>query len=70
MRNEELETRLYLQGQKLWSLKQICQEQQKQLKYQGFERNAMKQALSLYRNKALDSVLQCKGHYYDIYQQL
>lgn len=70
MRNEELETRLYLQGKKLWSLKQICQEQQKQLKYQSFDRSAIIQALAVYRTKAQDSVLQCKGHYYGIYEQL
>jgi hypothetical protein len=32
MRNEEMETRLYTTNQKLWSLKQICTEQQKLLK--------------------------------------
>lgn len=69
MRNEELETRLHRQGEKLWSLKQICLEQQRQLKYQSFERNAIKQAMTRYRHKALDCVLECKGHYYAIYEQ-
>jgi len=29
MRNEDLETRLITEGKKMWSLKQICIEQQK-----------------------------------------
>jgi hypothetical protein len=32
MRNEELETRLLDQGRKLWAVKQISHEQEKQLK--------------------------------------
>lgn len=32
MRNEELETRLHRMTEKVWSLKMICQEQQKHLK--------------------------------------
>ena len=32
MRNEEMETRLYMATKKMWSLKQIAKEQQKQLK--------------------------------------
>ena len=38
MRNEEMETRLVRNNQKLWSLKQICLEQQKLLKRQTVER--------------------------------
>lgn len=70
MRNEELETRLHRQGLKLWSLKQLCLEQQKHIKFLNHEQQSMKQAFAIYREKALDSVLQCKGHYYAISEQM
>ena len=50
MRNEEMETRLYNANKKMWSIKQIAVEQQKQLKRQTVERQAIIMELEAYRN--------------------
>ena len=70
MRNEEMETRLTNQGRKLWSLKQICLEQQKQLKRQALERSVLVKELRAYKNITEENMIICKNHYYDIYDRL
>ena len=70
MRNEELETRLVNEGRKTWSLKQVCLEQQKQLKRQTVERQALVSELGSYRKITEENILLCKQQYYDVYATL
>lgn len=70
MRNEELETRLIIDGKKTWSLKQICMEQQKQLKRQTVERQSLLNQLNSYKVITEENVLLCKQNYYDLYASM
>lgn len=65
MRNEELETRLHRMTEKVWSLKMICLEQQKHLKRQTVDRQAMAVELRICKDKAVENMLFCKQHYYE-----
>ena len=70
MRNEELETRMITEGQKMWSMKQICQEQQKQLKRQTVERQSLVNQMGSYKQILQENTINCKQAYYDIYATL
>lgn len=70
MRNEEMETRLYNLNMRMWSLKQICQEQQQQLKRYSVERHDFLQLMQKCREAGEYHILQSKSYYYDLYAQM